>query len=76
MRLRRRPVVRGLAAVALGAALEAGVSLSFGPAGIDDVGLAATLGVLIAVLAGAVGGSWAGLAVAATGWTLQFFLIT
>jgi PAS domain S-box-containing protein len=40
------------------------------------VGLAAALGILIAVLAAAIGGPWVGLAVAATGWTLQFFLIT
>jgi PAS domain S-box-containing protein len=75
-RFRRRPLVRALAAGALGAALEAGVSLSFGPAGLEDVGLAAALGVLIAVLAAAVAGPWVGLAVAATGWTLQFFLIS
>jgi PAS domain S-box-containing protein len=67
--------VRALAAAALGAALEAGVSLSFGGAGSENLGLAATLGVLIAVLAGAVGGPWVGLAVASTGWTLQFFLV-
>jgi PAS domain S-box-containing protein len=75
MRLGRRPLVRGLAALALGAALEAGVSLSFGPAGLEYVGLAAALGVLIAVLAAAMGGPWVGLAVAATGWTLHFLLI-
>jgi len=75
-RFRRRPLVRALAAGALGAALEAGVSLSFGPAGLEYVGLAAALGLLIAVLAAAVGGLWVGLAVAATGWTLHFFLIT
>ncbi len=75
-RFRRRPLVRALAAGALGAALEAGVSLSFGPAGLEYVGLAAALGLLIAVLAAAVGGLWVGLAVAATGWTLHFFLVT
>jgi hypothetical protein len=75
-RFRQRPLVRALAAAALGAALEAGVSLPFGPAGIEYVGLAAALGVLIAILAAAVGGPWVGLAVAATGWTLHFFLVT
>jgi PAS domain-containing protein len=75
-RFRRRPLIRALAAAALGAALEAGVSLAFGPAGIEYVGLAAALGVLIAVLAAAVGGPWVGLVVAATGWTLNFFLVT
>ncbi len=67
--------MRAVAAAALGAALEAGVSLAFGPGGLEGAALAATAGVLIAVLAGAVGGLWAGLAVAATGWTLQFFLV-
>jgi PAS domain S-box-containing protein len=75
-RFRRRPLIRALAAGALGAALEAGVSLAFGPAGFEYVGLAAALGVLIAVLAAAVGGPWVGLVVAATGWTLNFFLVT
>jgi PAS domain S-box-containing protein len=39
------------------------------------VGLAAAIGVLIAVLAAAMGGPWVGLAVAAAGWTLHFFLV-
>jgi PAS domain S-box-containing protein len=64
-----------LAVAALGAALEAGVSLSFGSAGLEYVGLAAALGILIAVLSGAVGGPWVGLGVAAIGWTLHFLLI-
>ena len=75
-RLRQSPLVRGLAAAALGAALEAGVSLSFGLTGFDAAVLAAALGILIAVLAGAAGGPWAGLAVAAAGWTLHFFLVS
>ena len=74
-RFRQRPLVRGLAAVALGAALEAGVSLGFGPGGLEGVAIAATAGVLFAVLAGAFGGVWAGLVVAAAGWTLQYLLI-
>jgi PAS domain S-box-containing protein len=74
-RLWQRPLVRGLAALALGAALEAGVSLSFRSPGLDDVGLAPALGVLIAVLAGAWAGPWVGLAVAAAGWTLHFFFV-
>jgi len=75
-RFRRRPLVRALAAGALGAALEAGVSLAFGQAGLEYVGLAAAIGLLIAVLAAAIGGPWVGLVVAATGWTLHFFLVT
>ena len=74
-RFRRRSLVRALAAAVLGAALEAGVSLSFALAGSEYVGLAAALGILIAVLAAAIGGPWVGLAVAATGWTLHFFLV-
>jgi len=74
-RLRQRPRIFGLTALILGAALEAGVSLLLGLWDGDYLELAAALGILIAVLAGAVGGLWVGLAVAAAGWTLQFFLI-
>ena len=44
----RRPRLRGLAVAALGAAFEAGVSLVFGPAGLDDLHLAVALGILTA----------------------------
>jgi PAS domain S-box-containing protein len=74
-RFRRAPLIRALAAAALGAALEASVSLLFGPSALHDSGPAA-LGVLIAVLAGVVGGPWVGLVVAGTGWGLQFILAT
>jgi PAS domain S-box-containing protein len=50
--------------------------VSFGVTGFDAVALAATIGILIAVLAGAVGGLWAGLAVAAIGWTLHFLVVS
>ncbi len=50
--------------------------MAFGATGFDAVVLAATIGVLIAVLAGAVGGLWAGLLVAAVGWTLHFLLVS
>jgi two-component system phosphate regulon sensor histidine kinase PhoR len=50
--------------------------VSFGATGFDAVALAATIGILIAVLAGAVGGLWAGLAVAAVGWALHFLLVS
>jgi two-component system phosphate regulon sensor histidine kinase PhoR len=50
--------------------------VSFGATGFDAVALAATIGILIAVLAGAVGGLWAGLAVGAVGWTLHFLLVS
>jgi two-component system phosphate regulon sensor histidine kinase PhoR len=73
--LKRRPLVHGLAAAVLGAALEAGVSLAFGPSGLDSVVLAVALGLAIAVLAGAVGGPLVGLAVALTGWALQLALL-
>ena len=74
-RFRQHPLVRGLAVAALGAALEAGVSLAFRQGSIDDVGIATALAVLIAALAAFVGGPWAGLAVTAAGWTLQFFFV-
>ena len=49
--------------------------MSFRSPGLDDVGLATALGVLIAVLAGAVAGAWFGLVVAAIGWTLHFLFV-
>jgi PAS domain S-box-containing protein len=55
--------------------LEAGVSLAFYETRFDDLALATAGGILIAVLAGAVAGPWAGLVVAAAGWTLQFFFV-
>jgi PAS domain S-box-containing protein len=61
--------------LALGAALEAGVSLAFRSPGLDDVGLATALGILIAVLAGAAAGAWVGLLVAAAGWMLHFIFV-
>jgi PAS domain S-box-containing protein len=67
--------VRAVAAAALGAALEAGVSLLFGPSRLEHSGLPVALGILIAVLSGAVGGPWVGLAVAAAGWALQFVFV-
>jgi PAS domain S-box-containing protein len=76
MRLRQSPRLRGFLAAVLGAALEAGVSVAFGQTGFDAVVLAATIGILIAVLAGAVGGLWAGLAVGAVGWALHFILVS
>jgi PAS domain S-box-containing protein len=66
----------GAVAATLGAALEAGVSLSFGLPGSDAIVLAAALGILIAVLAGAAGGLWAGLVVAAVGWALHFTFVS
>jgi PAS domain S-box-containing protein len=74
-RFRQRPLVRIVAAAALGAALEAGVSLAFYATEFDDLALAAAWGILVAVLAAALGGPWAGAIVAAAGWTLQFFLV-
>jgi PAS domain S-box-containing protein len=65
----------GAVAATLGAAFEAGVSLAFGLTSVDAVVLAAALGILIAVLAGSLGGLWAGLFVAAIGWALHFTLV-
>jgi PAS domain S-box-containing protein len=74
--MKQWPHSRAVAAAVLGAAFEAGVSLAFGPAGLEGAVLAASLGVLIAVVAGAFGGLWAGLVVAAAGWALHFFLVS
>ena len=72
--LKNPPNARGVAALAVGAALEA--ALAFGFAGRDDyVAVVAAVGILVAVLAGAIGGWWAGLGVAAIGWALHFFAV-
>ena len=59
----------------LGAALELAVTLPFRSLDAPYPAVAAALGVLVAVLAGAAGGWWVGLAVAAAGWTLHFFFV-
>ena len=73
--LRQRPLVRGLALVAIGAAFEAGVSVAFSQWGLESRAVATAVGILIAVLAGVAGGPLVGAAVAAAGWALQFGLI-
>jgi PAS domain S-box-containing protein len=75
-KVRGTPLFLGVVAATLGAAFEAGVSLSFGLTDVDAVVLAASLGILIAVLAGAAGGLWPGLVVAAVGWALFFTLVS
>ncbi len=59
----------------LGAALELAVSLPFRNLDAPYPGVAVALGVLVAVLAGALGGWWVGAAVGAVGWALHFFLV-
>ncbi|HSL65553.1 MAG TPA: PAS domain S-box protein, partial [Gaiellaceae bacterium] len=74
MRLDRpglRPVAAALAGVAVQAALV--VPVADWQDELPTVAVAA--GILVAVLAGAVGGLWAGLAVAAAGWTLQLAFV-
>jgi PAS domain S-box-containing protein len=72
--LKNPPHARIGAALILGVALEAAVAVAF--AGSERyVAVAAAIGLLVAVLAGAVGGWWVGLAVGAAGWTLHFFLV-
>jgi PAS domain S-box-containing protein len=75
-KVRGTPLFLGVAAATLGAAFEAGVSLSFGLTDVDAVVLAASLGILVAVLAGAAGGVWAGVFVAAVGWALHYTLVS
>ena len=66
--------VRRIAAIVLGVALE-GLVTMVGDWHDRYPGVAVAAGLLIAALAGAVGGIWAGLAVAGAGWTLHFFFV-
>ena len=72
--LKSPPYARGAVALVVGAVLEAALAIAF--AGTEDyVAVAATVGILVAVLAGAIGGWWTGLGVAAIGWALHFFAV-
>jgi PAS domain S-box-containing protein len=62
------------AALILGGALEAAVAFAFASSD-RYAAVAAGLGILVAVLAGAVGGWWVGLTVAAAGWLLHLLLV-
>ena len=66
---------RRLAAIAIGVILEAAVYV---PSDWPDrrPGIAVAAGILIAALAGALGGIWSGLAVAAAGWGFHYFFVT
>jgi PAS domain S-box-containing protein len=66
--------VRRLLAVALGLLLE-GLLTLLGDWHARYPGVAVAAGLVIAALAGAVGGVWSGLAVAGGGWTLNFFFV-
>ncbi len=66
--------VRRLAAIVLGILLEGLVTL-VGNWHDRYPGVAVAAGLLIAALAGAAGGIWAGLVVAGAGWTLYFFFV-
>ncbi|HXV96633.1 MAG TPA: PAS domain S-box protein [Gaiellaceae bacterium] len=66
--------VRRIVAIVLGVALEALMTL-VGDWHDRYPGVAVAAGLLVAGLAGAVGGIWAGLAVAGAGWTLHFFFV-
>ena len=66
--------VRLIAAIVLGVVLE-GLVTMVGDWHDRYPGVAVAAGLLIAALAGAVGGIWAGLAVAGAGWTLHFFFV-
>jgi PAS domain S-box-containing protein len=59
----------------LGVALELALSLPLESWGAPYPAVAAAVGLLVAVAAGALGGWWVGLIVAAAGWALQFFVI-
>ena len=66
--------VRRAFAISLGVILEGLVTL-LGDWHDRYPGVAVAAGLLIAALAGAVGGVWSGLAVAGAGWTLNFFFV-
>ena len=66
--------VRRAFAITLGVVLEGLVTL-VGDWHDRYPGVAVAAGLLIAALAGAVGGVWSGLAVAGAGWTLNFFFV-
>jgi PAS domain-containing protein len=66
--------VRRLAAIVLGVLLE-GLLTLVGDWHERYPGVAVAAGLLIAALAGAVGGIWSGLVVAGAGWTLYFFFV-
>jgi len=66
---------RRVAAIAIGVILEAAVYV---PSDWPDrrPGIAVAAAILIAALAGALGGIWSGLAVAAAGWGFHYFFVT
>jgi PAS domain S-box-containing protein len=66
--------VRRFFAIVLGVLLEGALTL-FGDWHDRYPGVAVAGGLLIAALAGALGGIWSGLAVAGAGWTLHFFFV-
>jgi PAS domain S-box-containing protein len=66
--------VRRILAIALGVLVEAALML-FGDWHERYPGVAVAGGLLVAALAGAFGGIWAGLAVGGAGWTLHFFFV-
>ena len=72
--LKNPPYARSAAALVVGAVLQAAVAVGFADTN-DYVAVAAAVGILVAVLAGGIGGWWAGLGVAAIGWALHFFVV-
>jgi PAS domain S-box-containing protein len=74
-RLSSSPHVRTGGVLLLGGALEVAAILPLRDFDAPYPAVGAALGVLIAVLAGGVGGWWVGLAVGAVGWTLHFFFL-
>ena len=66
---------RRVAAITIGVILEAAVYVPSGWPD-DHPGIAVAAGILIAALAGAVGGVWSGLAVAGAGWGFHYFFVS
>jgi PAS domain S-box-containing protein len=70
-----RPPIRAGATLVLGVALQVALSVPLGDWGAPYPAVAAAVGLLVVIAAGAVGGWWVGLVVGAAGWALQFFLL-
>ena len=66
---------RTVGVLTLGVALELAVAWPLRSFDAPYPAVAAAVGLLVAVLAGLLGGWWVGVAVAAAGWTLQFFFV-
>ncbi|HSC92192.1 MAG TPA: ATP-binding protein [Gaiellaceae bacterium] len=70
-----RPGLRHVAVALAGVAVQAALAAPVGDWQDEVPSVVVAAGILVAVLAGAFGGIWAGLVVAAAGWALQLVLV-